>query len=192
MSTLDFYNENAGAYAESTLSVNMAHEYECFLRYLPKGGKILDLGCGSGRDSIAFLEQGYDVIPLDGSAELGKIAEKNIGRPVVLCRFQDLDFHQEFDGVWACASLLHVPEREMKDVLCRVADSLKTGGILYASYKYGKGEREDNGKHYTDYTEADMERLFADTGLSVINVHITGDALNTGRDIRWVNVIAMK
>ena len=87
--TLNYYNENAAAFCEGTLHADMSHLYGCFLQHVPPGGKILDLGCGSGRDSLSFLRKGYQVEALDGSSELCRMASEFIGKPVRCMDFED-------------------------------------------------------------------------------------------------------
>lgn len=107
--TIDYYNKNAEVFFQDTACADMSYLYKQFLPLIPVGGRILDLGCGSGRDSRYFLEQGFQVTAIDGSAELCRLASKYIGQEVLCMVFRDLAFENCFDGVWACASLLHVP-----------------------------------------------------------------------------------
>lgn len=107
--TLDYYNENAEAFFQNTACADMRHLYKRFLPLIPAGGRILDLGCGSGRDSRYFIEQGFQVTAADGSEALCRLASRYIGQEVLCMDFRDLAFKNCFDGVWACASLLHVP-----------------------------------------------------------------------------------
>ena len=102
--------------------------------------KILDLGCGSGRDSMYFIEEGFDVTAVDGSEALCELAKIEIGQEVQNIRFEELEFDNVFDGVCACASLLHVSKNDIEDVLNKLYDSLKKNGILYASFKYGESD----------------------------------------------------
>ena len=118
--TLDYYNKNAQEFCQSTVNADMSVCYQMFEKYLPHGGKILDLGCGSGRDSKYFLSQGYEVVSVDGSEAICKCASEYLQRPVQCVRFEEMNFSQEFDGVWACASLLNVEKDKLSDVLKRV------------------------------------------------------------------------
>ena len=106
--TITYYNKNADAFIEGTINVDMTDIQMRFLATIPKESKILDLGCGSGRDSKFFASLGYHVIPVDGSPELCEKASEYTGLPVRCLLFEDLDYNSEFDAVWACASLLHV------------------------------------------------------------------------------------
>ena len=190
MKTLDYYNENAEQFAENTFNADMSSVYKEFLAFLEPDAKILDLGCGSGRDSLAFKKLGYDVTAVDGSESICKVAREKTGIEVHCLRFDELFYQNEFDGIWACASLLHVEKDSMRSILNKVATALKEKGILYVSYKYGNSEREDNGKHYSDYTEEDIEQLFKGTGLEAIQYWKSGDQLK--REAVWLNVLAKK
>ena len=123
----------------------MSEQYGKYLQWLSKGSKILDLGCGSGRDSKFFIERGFDVTPVDGSGEMCLRAEKIIGKKVRKLTFDELDYDGVFDGVWACASLLHVKKDEMNETLKRVSRSMKPDGVLYISFRYGDDERTSSG-----------------------------------------------
>ena len=91
MNTLDYYNKNSEEYFNSTLNVDMTNTYKAFLKLLPKGGKILDLGCGSGRDSMNFMKLGYEVTAVDGSKELAKKASALLGKEVIASTFEELE-----------------------------------------------------------------------------------------------------
>lgn len=145
--TITYYNQNAEEYFNNTVNVSMQELYDQFEAYLKPGDKILDLGCGSGRDSRYFLSKGYDVVSVDGSKEMCRLAGNYIGRDVCNITFEELDYNNEFNAVWACASLVHVEIGEITGVLCKIQKLLKKKGILYASWKYGTGERIDNQKY---------------------------------------------
>ena len=191
--TLNYYDQNAQAFITGTVDVDMSAFYRRFLEYLPQDAAVLDLGCGSGRDSKFFADRGYRVTAIDGSAELCRRAEEVTGFPVRCLLFEELDYDREFDGVWACASLLHVEKEKMSAVLDQVAASLKDGGILYASYKYGTAQRTDKGRFFSDYTEADIPVLFPESGpLSCISWWITQDERPERSEERWLNLICKK
>lgn len=191
--TLNFYNENAKSFIAGTVDIDMSCIHKRFLEYLPEKASILDLGCGSGRDSKVFADRGYDVTAVDGSAELCKYAEQLIGIPVRCLLFENLDYTNQFDGIWASASLLHVEKDKMQAVLRLVADAMKENGILFASYKYGTTQRVDNGRFYSDYTEADIPALFpASAKLSCIDWWITNDARPDQSTQKWLNVICKR
>lgn len=152
----------------------------------------MDLGCGSGRDALYFTERGYDVAAVDGSEELCRIASENTGLPVRQLLFQDLDYVGEFDGVWACASLLHVPGSELPEVLSRIHRSLTNDGAFFTCFKYGTGEEIRDGKHYTDMTEERIELLLHESGFRISDLYVSGDSMGDRPDLKWVNVIGLK
>ncbi|MCM1261235.1 MAG: class I SAM-dependent methyltransferase [Butyrivibrio sp.] len=153
---------------------------------------ILDAGCGSGRDARVFLDAGYQVTALDASRRICEEAEKLIKKKVLCIRFEEMQFQQEFDGIWACASLLHVSYTEISGVLKRFWDALKDEGILYASFKYGKGMRMDNGRLFCDYEEIGLKNLMISNGFLVEDIFITGDVRKGRENEQWINILARK
>jgi SAM-dependent methyltransferase len=143
--TLAYYEDQAETFFAETVDVDMAPLYARFLARVPPGGHILDAGCGSGRDALAFRRLGYAVTAFEASPTLARLATAHCGLPVEVRRFQEIDWEDRFDGIWACASLLHVPMAELPEVLGRLGRALKSDGVLYASFKYGVGEREHEG-----------------------------------------------
>ena len=191
--TLNYYNQNAESFIEGTQNADMSEQYHFFLKYLPAGCKLLDLGCGSGRDSAYFASFGFKVTAVDGSEELCKRVEANYGIRALCIKFEELSFVSEFDGIWACASLLHVKKADMPKVLGKVAAALKPGGVLYASFKYGSGERVCNGRFFNDYTQNDLDSLLTpDHQLSLLEYWITEDVRPERSGERWLNFVAKK
>lgn len=188
----NYYNNNAKDFFEGTVHANMDEHYRFFLERMTESGSILDAGCGSGRDSLYFKKLGYEVTAMDASDELCKLAEEYIGQKVFNIKFQDITFQSTFDGIWACASLLHVPSIELEDVLERLKIALKPKGILYASFKYGDFEGERNGRFFHDLTEEKVERLFTKVGLNNEKMWITKDVRPERVDEMWLNIIASK
>jgi SAM-dependent methyltransferase len=191
--TLAYYNQNADAFIEGTQNADMSEQYRFFLKYLTPGCKLLDLGCGSGRDSAYFSSLGFEVTAVDGSEELCKRVIANYGIDAICISFEDISFTAEFDAVWACASLLHVKKTDMPNVLAKVSAALKPGGVLYASFKYGNEERVSNGRFFNDYTENDLDELLTpENQLSLLEYWITEDVRPDRVGERWLNFIAKK
>ena len=191
--TLNYYNQCAEAYNETTLNIEFDSKREMLLKYLQPNAHILDLGCGSGRDSKGFLQKGYKVTAVDGSKELCKIASKNIGQDVICQLFNELDAVNEFDGVWACASLLHLPTNELKQTLKRVEKALKKDGYFYASFKYGDFEGERDGRYFNDFTEVSFSTLLKEfPNLELQEVEVTTDVIPGRENVSWLNVIMKK
>jgi SAM-dependent methyltransferase len=187
---IDYYQQNAGTFFADTVDVDMTPLYRRFLRLLPERARILDAGCGSGRDARAFAEVGHKVTAFDASPALVALAEAYLGQPVQCLRFQEAAWQDAFDGIWACASLLHVSASELPDVMARLCRALEPGGILYASFKYGSGEREHHGRRFTDLDEAGLAALLRQVpGLEPVETWTTAD-LRPGREAeRWLNTL---
>ena len=151
--TIDYYDKNATGYSESTVGVDFSATQERFLRYMPLHAKILDFGCGSGRDTKYFLDKGYDVDAIDGSKEFCRIASAYTGIDVKQMLFQDFSAINEYDGIWACASVLHLQWDDLATVLHKMAEALKANGLIYTSFKYGDFSGERNGRYFIDFTE---------------------------------------
>ena len=182
-STHRYYEDKAEEYLARTSQLDMESLYKPFLELIPAGGTILDAGCGPGRDVLAFLKQGFRVTAFDASEKMVEIASTQTGVAALQMRFQ------EFDGIWACASLLHVPFCELEDVLTRFRRALKTGGICFMSFKQGNGERFEDGRRFIDFTEATLQQKLADiSGLSILRTWGTED--QAGRSgVQWVNAL---
>jgi len=190
--TLEYYQKNADLFVEGTVSVDMHDAQMRFLRMLPPHAYILDFGCGSGRDAKAFLDQGYQVDAVDGSPELCCMASELIGKPVKQMLFDDLSVSNQYDGIWACASILHLPRRDLVDVLPKISNALKTGGVLYASFKYGSYEGMRDGRYFTDFTEESMGNLMDEVpSLLIVDTWITND-VRPEREERWINTLARR
>ena len=150
--TLRFYAEAATTYAAHGGDLPAA-ELRDFILALPRGAKVLELGSGGGRDAGFMLAQGLDVHPTDASKELAAEAERRIGRPVTIMTFDQLDAEALYDGVWACACLLHAPREELTTDLTRIHRALRPGGLLVASFKAGDGEGRDQFGRYYNYPD---------------------------------------
>lgn len=188
----DYYNKNADLFFNSTYQVEMESLYAPFLRYLPQHASILDLGCGSGRDTLAFKNFGYQVEAIDYSEELVAKARQLTGLPVQLGSFYELAEQAKYDGVWACASLLHCERDQLSAVLQRILMALKPGGICYMSFKYGDQNREKDGRSFTDLNEQlahDLLQSFDQVLL--LQQWITVDK-RPDRAEEWLNILFKK
>ena len=189
---IDYYNQNAQSFYDNTVVADMSFWRDKFVALLPHGGRVLDAGCGSGRDAKAFIQLGFSVVAFDASRELCKLASELIDQEVWQMKFQEISFDEEFDGVWACASLLHVLPTEIADVMNRIYKSLQSGGIFYASFKYGEGLTERVNRVFTDYTRDSARALFEEAGFEIIECEETDDVRPGREGEKWVNVIARK
>lgn len=155
--TLDYYDRHAEAYRDDTVNVSMKYSYDRFLFYLPKTGRLLDFGCGSGRDAKYFMSRGFAVDAVDGSAVQAELTSAWLGQPVRVMDFADLSEENAYEGIWACASILHCPWDELQDVFAKMMKALKKEGVIYSSFKLGDFEGWRDERYYTDLT---VERLF--------------------------------
>ena len=188
----DYYERNAKDFYASTVAVDMSEFRARFLELIPPGGRVLDAGCGSGRDSAAFLDAGLDVSAFDASPSLAKLASELTGLDVRVCGFSDIHDLEAFDGVWACASLLHVSRGELPEVLGRLVRSLRSGGAFYASFKQGEGSRESGGREFTDLTLERLKSLVVAAGLVMHRAWRTEDVRPGREGEYWVNALARK
>lgn len=191
-SNIAYYNDNAEEFINSTVNVDMNTLYSAFEKYLFPGCRVLDLGSGSGRDSKYFAKKGYDVTAVDPSEEMCASTQKVAGIVPILMRAEDLNFREEFDAIWACASLLHVSNADMGNVLKHCVQALKSGGYMYASWKYGDGERVTKGRRYSDYTERSLSKAIRGIiNLKIVSMWKTADVRNNNATM-WINVIVQK
>jgi len=189
-----YYDRNAVEYAAATRDVDASALYDRFLKYLPPKARILDAGSGSGRDTLAFLTRGYDVDAFDSSRALCELSTRLTGIRTRQLHFQDFEDVDQYDGIWGCASLLHVPQHELVDAIQRLVRSLKDQGVVYMSFKHGAGERiSADGRFYTDMNAAQLKSLFEDIpGAKLLDVWITqGEGTFKGHT-EWLNAIACK
>lgn len=191
-SNIDFYNKNADSYFGETINLDMSEWIERFVSYIPEGGRILDAGCGSGRDSKVFISKGFSVVSIDGSKEMCALASKYIGQPVLNICFEELSFESQFDGIWACASLLHILPENLNTILFSLYNSLNENGILYASFKYGNGVMKKSDRCFTNYTEKSLKKTICDAGFKVIEIGISKDLRMKNDPVEWISVICKK
>ena len=191
-STSSFYDDNALVYATRERNLPQSR-LDTFLAALPAGASILELGCGAGQDAAYMLSRGFDVIPTDGSAELANEAEKLIGRPVQIMRFETLDAYEAHDGIWAETSLLHVPRASLPDILDRIRRALKDDGIFHASFKAGEAEGHDTfGRYYNYPSAAWLTALLSEGGWREIAMTEADGGGFDGKPTKWLYVSARK
>lgn len=190
--TDQYYEQYAAEFFGLTVGVDMSPVYQRFLAQLQPGSHILDAGCGSGRDAKAFAEAGFRVTAFDGSAQLARLASAHCGFEVANRRFDDVDEIAHFDGIWCCASLLHVPLSELPATFDRLWRALHPGGVLYVSFKHGQGEREHGGRRFTDADEATLQQWLGQLpDVDRIDLWLTDDQ-RPGRAERWTNALATR
>ena len=191
--TIEYYNENVDKFVNDTQDVVFCATQDLFLSYLNEGDSILDLGCGSGRDTKYFLSKGYKVDATDGSEEICKVASDYTGINVKCLLFNELDEIDKYDGIWACASILHLDRDDLIDVFNRIARALKDNGILYTSFKYSEFEGMRNGRYFTDFTIESFNEFQTNIPDFIIEkIWITNDVRIGREDEKWLNLIMRK
>jgi SAM-dependent methyltransferase len=189
-----FYENEASAYVDATVEVDMGRLYDRFLTHVPAGGAVLDAGSGSGRDTLQFLRRGYRVAAFDSSPTLCARSTALTGIETQLLRFQDFEANDQYDGIWACASLLHVPRHELEDCTARLVRALKPGGAVYMSFKLGSGDRLlPDGRLFTDMDDTGIRALFGRwEAARLVDIWVShGEGHLMGR-ADWLNAIAIK
>ena len=188
--TLSWYRENAIQYAEETRNSLVLDALWEFLSRMKEGGTILDYGSGSGRDSAYFINKGFSVDSLDGSAEMKAQAERLFGIKVKLSSFLSLEEKEKYDGIWAQASILHLEEHDLRVALTLIERALKRDGVFYSSFRKGEGDGYENGRWYTNMTE----RRF----LSFLPASLYVEKIWESQDVRpgvsrtWLSIICRK
>jgi superfamily II DNA or RNA helicase/HKD family nuclease/protein-L-isoaspartate O-methyltransferase/SOS-response transcriptional repressor LexA len=189
--TLTYYSLSASTYFDATVNLDLSALYQRFLADLPAGALILDLGCGSGRDTKRFLQRGYQVHAIDACPELVELARNHTQHRIELLRFQDIVAESHYDAIWACASLLHVPRLELPPLLSQLWQALKPGGRAYLSFKSGDDERKEGLRHYTDVTESGLRQLLTKLSPFESNVWTSVD-LRPNSTTQWTNALVTK
>lgn len=191
MNTIDYYNKNAAEYYNQTVEMSMEDVIEEFIQYIPADGAILDLGCGSGRDSIYFIEEGFDVTAVDGSKAMCELAKIEIGQEVHNLKFEELEFDNVFDGVWACASLLHIKKSALPTIIAKISKSMVDNGVLYMSVKHGSFEGTIDGRYYADYRTGEIKELFKKfPEFEIIDMYTK--RRNKDDEKSWLNIFVRK
>ncbi len=189
--SIEYYDQNFNEFNQKTYNVNMQNLYEPFLANIPSKGYLLDLGCGSGRDALYFKKHGYQIDAIDYSIKLVELAKRQTGINVRHASFYDLNEVEKYDGIWACASLLHCDRNRLTEVIGRIVKALKITGVCYMSFKYGDQDREKDGRFFTDLNETQLETLLMPFDLKIIKQWITKDNRPEYSE-QWINIILQK
>lgn len=191
--SVEFYEQNAEAFFLGSVDADMAAGWQAFAALLKPGDRVLDAGCGSGRDALALSRMGFDVTAMEASSRLAELARRHTGMPVQVMTFDQIAWREAFDGVWACASLLHVPRAELPSVMRRIREALVPGGVWWMSFKYGTEDREVAGRLFTDLDEEGARALLAQVGgLDLISMAVTEDVRPGRADERWLALLCQR
>ena len=194
MKTVKYYNNNSQAFYDRTINADISDSYNKFLKHLPQKAHILDAGCGVGRDTKYFLSKGYCVSAFDASEKMVELACKETGVQVLHSTFQELNFEKMYDGVWAQASLLHIPYDTTRDIYEKIYRALKPNGIFYASYKYGDCFMETNERDFYNMNE-DMVKPYLNGLFEVLEIWQEKDnrsQISPSKEGMWLNFIVRK
>lgn len=190
--TIEFYNKNAKAYAETTLALDIKHVIVRFSNWAKENGDVLDLGCGAGRDLQTFKDLGFNVTGVDLSVELLQFAQKI---PDVTVLHQDiltLSLEKQFDAIWCCTSLVHFTKSELISAIGRIKTHLKDDGVAFISLKEGSGPYIDsNDRFMNSFKREEVERRIQANGMEVIEFFSEEHAIKS-RGERIINFIIKK
>ena len=191
--SIAYYDENAQTFFDGTVSVDMAERRRRFIEALSPGSRILDAGCGSGRDALAFKQLGFDVTAFDGSGEMVRMASAHTGLEVLQLTFDEVAWREAFEGIWANASLLHVSRDNLVSVMRKLRDALVIGGVWELSFKPGSGEGIAFERWFTNLSEADVPALIADVGrLEILAVTSSFDVRPGKSNEGWTNILVKR
>ena len=191
--SIGFQEDNAEWFFQRPVNVGMGEAQSRFRSFLEPGAAVLDAGCGSGRDARVFRDLGYDVTAMEAAPSLAALAQAPIGVPVEVMTFDQITWRDRFDGIWACASLLHVPAIDLPGIMGRLRDAMAPGGILWASFKFGTEERLEVNRNFTDFDASRMTALLASVaGLDLIETYVTPDSRADFSHQSWLNVLCRK
>lgn len=189
--TLSYYERNAASFASATVGARMDDALEAFASLLPSGACVLDWGCGSERDSRALRAMGFDVTSVDASPAMAEAALRETGTTVCVETFAELAEVASYDGIWACASLLHARRDELPDILGRASRALRDGGVLYCSFKYGTHEGLRHGRWFSDMDKDRLSQLLVPR-FEPVRMWRSADVRPERGDQLWLNCLVRK
>lgn len=192
--SIEYYNKNATNYIQEADAADMGVLYTFFQKYLEKNNPlILDAGCGSGRDSQYFLEQGFRVRAFDASEKMVSHCKTFMYKSVQLATFETYTSLEKFDGIWACASLLHVPEENLIQIIQKFIEMLNPNGIFFMSFKLRNENFSKNGRDFTCMTKEKFAKLSSQlTGIETLETIETYDVREGRTSEKWLSIIVKR
>jgi len=195
--TIETYNEIAKIYADYTFNCVLQYYLNELISLVPKNARVLDVGCGSGRDVQYFLEYNLSPIGIDISHEMINEAKTRVPTgDFKKMDMRNLKFKENtFDAIWACASLYHITRKELPSVLQDFNKLLKDKGLLFISVKEGDGSKIIRKEKYKDlprlfvyYNKSEIEKLINENGFSIIKSKIEKGSEKTN----WITILCRK
>ena len=188
--TVAYYDSSGRAYFDSTVNAFVPASLDSFLSLVREGGRILDCGCGSGRDTKYFLSLGYPVDMIDASENMCRIATEYTGRKAVCMDYMNFRTDKLYSGIWANASLLNEKRENLGSVFSVLSSALEDDGILYCSFRYGSGDRREGERWYTDMNEERIGEVLP-SSLRIVKCWQSND-VRPSFSYRWLNVLLRK
>ena len=189
--TKQTYDKYSAEHAARFWNASVERAWDVFSALMPPEALVLDLGCGAGRDVETLGRRGYRVIGVDLSIGLLREAQSRLPGQFVQGDMRSVPFSAaQFDGVWMCASLLHIPRRQASPILKHVRRVMGWGSVLYIAVKQGEGEnwQESEGPLFFTYYQPDeISKIVQDSGLFI---ELIWNEKAQGNN--WINIIARK
>ena len=192
-SVLQFYDAQAAQYYKRSHLYNFDTQKQLFLEHIPASGHILDLGCGVGRWSREFIDAGYQVTALDGSAQMVALAQEKFKVQAVHSLYEDfyLADAERVDGIWALSSLVHYPEAGLESILVHIAKMLKPSGVMYASFKEQSSEHKDE-RYFNQFSSTGLEAYIEKIQTFSLLKPVWQTQSQDGRKQTWLNLLVKK
>ncbi|MCH4886521.1 class I SAM-dependent methyltransferase [Acidaminobacter sp. JC074] len=190
MKSIEYYNTHSNRFINDTVQADMTALYKKFESYV-NSGHILDLGCGSGRDSFYFSYK-YKVTSVDGSKKMIEYCESVLSNPVVHSTFEDYETQERYNGIWACASLIHVERNNLLEIIEKYLSYLKDDGIFMMSFKDRTEDFNEDGRYFTCFTRESLSDFLSKSSqLNILEI-IENVDVRENKNENWISVIINK